>query len=78
MKISIKINVICAGGNHIHLTATTPKGSKDFEFTKQDFQIEPDEFDEALLILLRSFVKESGLTNWSQIKTAIEAKTFKL
>ena len=45
---------------------------------KSDFQIEPDEWEEALAVLLRSFVKESGLTNMAQIKTAIEGKVFKL
>ena len=62
----------------INLLVTTPKGTKNITLMKSDFQIEPDEWEEALAVLLRSFVKESGLTNMAQIKTAIEGKVFKL
>ena len=78
MNVTIKINSFCAGGNHLSLTATSGGVSKDFVFNKSDFAIELKEYDDVLLIILRSFIKESGLTNWSDIKTAIEGKVFKL
>ena len=78
MNVTIKINGFCVGGSHLSLTATVGGISKDFVFNKADFTIEPEEYDDALLIILRSFIKESGLNNWSNIKTAIEGKGFKL
>ena len=78
MDITIKIDGICAGGNHIHITATASGKDVSFVLTKADFQLTPDEWETALIVLLKSFVKKSGLTNWGQIKTAIEAEVFKI
>ena len=78
MDVTIKINGFCASGGHINLTATVGSKSRDFTLIKSDFQIEPEDHETALVIVLRNFVKESGLTNWMQIKTAIEGKVFKL
>lgn len=78
MNISITILNTCSSGGHITLRVTTPKGIEDIVLHKSDFDIEPDEWKQDLAIILRNFIKESGLTNWSQIKTAIESKIFKL
>lgn len=78
MDVTVKINGFCPSGNHIHLTATVAGKSKDFSLTKSDFQLEPDDYEVALVPVLRNFVKESGLINWAQIKTAVESKVFKI
>ena len=79
MNITIKIDSVCASGGHINLTATKDGvTSKKFTLHKSDFQIEPDEWETALAVLIKSFVKKSGLTNMAQIKTAIESEVFKL
>lgn len=78
MDVTVKINGFCASGNHINLTATAGGKSKDFMLTKSDFQLEPEDYEVALVAVLKNFVKKSGLTNWAQIKTAIEAEVFKL
>jgi len=78
MDVTVKINGFCASGNHINLIATVGGKSKDFTLTKGDFQLEPDDYETALVIILRNFVKESGLTNWAQIKTAVEGRIFRL
>lgn len=81
MDINIAVNGLCAGGNHVLLTATVDGKSKDFHMNKADFQIEPDEYEDIIAILLRSFYKEQGFTNQtpiSEVKTAIESKVFKL
>ena len=77
MDITVKINGFCASGNHIQLSATVAGKSRDFTLNKSDFQLEPEDYEIALIIILKNFVKESGLASWTQIKTAIEGKTFK-
>lgn len=67
-----------ASGNHILFLVTTPLGTKKMVLTKSDFQIDPEDYTTALAAVLRNFVKESGLTNWALIKTAIEGKVFKI
>ncbi len=79
MNLTIKINSVCSAGNHISITVTkNGTVSKDFMLMKSDFTFEPDDYEDVLAILIRSFVKDSGLTNMAQIKTAIEGKVFKL
>ena len=78
MDVTVKINGFCASGGHINLAATVSGKSRDFTLTKSDFQLEPEDYEAALVIILRNFVKESGLTNWAQIKTSIEGRVFKL
>ena len=78
MDITIKIQSTCASGNHINILVTTPFETKKIVLMKSDFQIDPEDYDVALVAVLRNFIKESGLTNWAQIKTAIEGKVFKI
>jgi len=78
MNVTVKINGFCSSGNHIQLTAIVGGKSRDFTLNKSDFQLEPEDYETALIIVLRNFVKESGLTNWIQIKTSIEGRVFKL
>lgn len=79
MDITVKINGMCPAQNHIFMTVTV-NGSKTFNLslTKADFSTLDIAPEDAIALLLRNFVKESGLTNWSQIKSAIEGHTFKL
>lgn len=74
----VKINGFCTSGNHINLTATIGGKNKEISITKMDLQLEPEDYETALVIVLRSYIKEYGLTNWVQIKTAVEGKVFKL
>ena len=78
MDVTVKINGFCASGGHINLTAIVGGKNRDFTLNKSDFQPEPEDYETELIIILRNFVKESGLTNWTQIKTAVEGKVFKL
>lgn len=78
MNISVKILGFCASGNHIAFEVTTPTEIKKITLMKQDFQLDLSEYESAVIAVLRNFVKESGLTNWTQIKTAIEGKVFKI
>jgi fibronectin type 3 domain-containing protein len=78
MEITVKINSYVPS-EHYYLTATV-NGTRTFDFTitKADLALKKMEPEEILYILLRNFIKESGLTNWTQIKTALEAHRFKL
>lgn len=79
MNLTIKIDSVCPGGNHIDMTVTKDgAASKKFRMVKDDFTFEPDEYEAVLATLLRSFIKKSGLTDMTEIKTAIEAEVFKL
>ncbi len=78
MNITVKILGTCPSGNHIAFDVTTPNETKKIILMKQDFQLDPQDYEVALAAVLRNFVKESGLTNWVQIKTAIEGKVFKI
>jgi len=79
MDITVKIESVCPSGGHINITVTkNGTVSKKMTLHKSDFLIEPEEYEEALAILIRSFVKKSGLTKMADIKTAIEGEVFKL
>lgn len=78
MNISIKILGTCPSGNHIAFELTTLNGVKKITLMKQDFQIDPEDYEVALIAVLKNFAKESGLTSWVQLKTAIEGKVFKV
>lgn len=78
-SFTVKITAVCNGGCHVDMLITMGNNTTHkLSFAKEDFQIEPDELQQALPVLLKSFVKESGLTNWNQIKTALEGKVFKI
>ena len=77
--ITVKIDGFCASGGHIYITVTKDGiASKQITVHKSDFQIVKDEWEDGIIILIRNFIKESGLTNWTQIKTELEKKVFKL
>lgn len=79
MDITVKIDSICPTGEHIQMTATNSYGKKKtFLVEKSEFQVDKDEWEQSILILVRNFVKESGLSNWGQIKIGLEGKVFKL
>jgi len=78
-NITIKIDGFCASGGHIYITVTKDGTmSKKMTIHKSDFQIVKDEWEDGIIILIRNFIKESGLTDWTQIKTELEKKVFKL
>lgn len=78
MNVTIVINEVCASGNHILMTARTPRGNHQFTLTRADWTLdEPAEYQSALLAVLRSFVKSSGLIgNPAALRSAIESHTF--
>lgn len=78
MNVTVKIDGFCTANNHIGMSVTTPQGVVKLTLTKADFQIDPVDLEVAIIAVLKNFVKESGLTNWTQIKTAIEGKVFKI
>lgn len=79
MDITIKIDSVCSSGGHINMTVTkNGTVSKKMTIHKSALSIEPDEYEDTLIALLRSFVKKSGLTNMTEIKMAIEAEVFKI
>ena len=79
MNFTVKLIGACPGNCHVDLQVTLANGKLyEMNFAKDDFIVEPDEIRQAIPILLKSFVKESGLTNWVQIKSALETHTFKV
>lgn len=83
MNLEITVNGACSpNGGHVFLTVTkNGTQSKNITLEKADFFFEPEEYETVLATLLRSFLKEQGFTKntpLSQLKTAIEAKVFKL
>ena len=64
--------------NHVHVAVTTPEGTQNFVFTRQDFQLEPEDMELAVKVLIRYFAKTNNLSTLAQLKTALEGKTFKL
>ena len=86
-NITIKIDGFCASGGHIYITVTengttskqiTIHKSDLLNIRESDFMSEEDEWNNKVITLLSNFVKESGLTDWTQIKTELEKKVFKL
>ena len=80
MTFTVEVVGICAGGDHVRMTVMVSGGAKKTVVLskndiQQDIGAEPEEM---VGILVRSAIKESGLTNWGQIKTMLEARTFKI
>lgn len=81
MDLAIKIDGVCGGGGHIFLTVTEKGQNRKLVLNRRDLHIEPDGSQRALVASIRSFIKEQGFTQatpLNQLKTAIEAKVFKL
>jgi len=79
MDITVKLKSVRIGKNHITLGVTVNGVlSRDIVLRRSDFTIEPDEYEEALTILIRSYIKELGLTSLVDTRNAIESKVFKL
>jgi hypothetical protein len=81
MDIKFEITHVCSDGNHVDITATANGKNFPMRFHRKQFVQIPDisEVEQYALILLRSFVKKSGLANdLPALKTAIEAEVFKI
>lgn len=83
MTIQFTVLGTCAAGNHVDVRATVTLdagGTRTFRFTlnKDDIaapaSLEPEDI---AYVLIRNFIKESGLTSWTTIKTQVEAHTFR-
>lgn len=77
-NLSVTVNGICAGGNHVHLTVTVGGRTRNFSLTRDDLALDGDEIEAAAVSRIRSAVKEAGATNLAQIKAALEGKAFKV
>jgi hypothetical protein len=89
VQFSVVVNSVCAGGNHVSMTATAGAQVRTLIYGKGDFAVDFSDFDEvqnAVGYLLRSRVKERAaalgitvdqMTN-VQIRTAIEGAPFYL
>jgi hypothetical protein len=88
VKLSIAVNGRCSGGNHVHLTVTARReddsliGAYPVTLTaEQLFDIEVDDFLQALPVLIRGYLREQGYTRSTPLgtlRTAIESKVFRL
>lgn len=81
MTINTLLLSRCDGLGHYSLEMTIAGQTFNFLFQKGDAEVDftdRDEVRELIIGRLRSAVKESGATNWQQVKTALENKTFKL
>lgn len=82
MDISITIDSICNCGNHVDLAVSKDGGPfRIFRFNKRDFVGEIDDYDTAVIVLIRNRIKTLGYnasTPLSTIRSAIESEVFKL
>lgn len=83
MTFTIGTLTRCAGQNHIHIPVTLQSGkSGTIETTPAELQGDPpdtiDEARERVLDRVRSAAKEANAINWTQLKTALDNKTFKV
>ncbi|OHB71855.1 MAG: hypothetical protein A2W23_06300 [Planctomycetes bacterium RBG_16_43_13] len=79
MDITITLDKTCSTGEHLQFTATNSFGkSKILVLTREEFKDFKDDWEDTIIILLKNFIKESGLTNWNQIKTALGTRVFKI
>ncbi|MBI5192758.1 MAG: hypothetical protein HZA08_04870 [Nitrospirae bacterium] len=76
--MNISVQVIAQSPSKVAFNIITPDGSKKICLLKSDFQLDPEDYEIALIAVLKNFAKESGLTTWVQRKTAIEGKVFKI
>jgi len=69
----------CPGQNHYHLTVTAGGGGTfTLDFVRADLATDPAEHPDAVLVRLRSAVKEAGATTWAQVQAAVVGKTFQV
>ncbi len=78
--LTVKIDSVCEANTHVRMTVTVNGKDHKLVMTKEEFQKPESDPEIVVKILMSSYYKElkaSGM-NFSQIKTAIEAKVFKL
>lgn len=68
----------CPGNTHWHFTVQVGSQTHNLQFETEDFSLEPRDLKESFIARVRSVVKEAGVTNFTQIKTALVNKEFKL
>lgn len=72
----------CAGNNHLAIDVTVGGITKALRFTLGELQGEPpdtlEEVRREVLDRLRSAAKEANATTFTQLRTALEAKTFRI
>lgn len=82
MDVSIKVDGLDACGNHIRMTVTAARGGNTRTFpltlTRGELTLDDLEPEQIAAVLLKNFVKESGLQWGAQLRNAIEAKVWKL
>lgn len=71
----------CAGLNHIHLTVTTPRGSRSFTILQSDLSNGGDDetLEQRLLDRLKQLIREAraaGNTSFAQIRTYVLNREF--
>jgi len=78
MTFTINSLSLCAGGNHVTISATVNGNARTVRLLRSDFALDPGELDDAAIARLRSAVKEAGATTNAQIQTALVGKTFQV
>lgn len=68
----------CTGQNHWHFTANVDGNIRNITINQTDFQLEPGELESAFITRIRSVVKEANANNFTQARTAILNKEFKI
>lgn len=78
MQLTITVDGVCAGGNHVHLSVTNGQQTRTITLSRDDLTFEPSEYETVIAALIRSRVKQAGATTPAQIRSAIESGPFYL
>jgi hypothetical protein len=75
---TISVNSVCAGGDHVRLTATTARGQFTRTISKQDLRQAIDDvaLEDFLLRQLAALIRANPSATPNQLRTIIESYTF--
>lgn len=76
--MTISFSLTNPGCGHVYVDVTNGQQTQRFVFRKADLQLDPEDYDAAVLTLLRHLAKTNNLTTFNQLNTFLEGKTFQL
>jgi hypothetical protein len=76
---TINVRGLCPGGNHLLLTVTTSRGSRDINVAMADLRAALDETDVEKLVIwqLASIIRENPGRTLPQLRNIVESATFR-
>lgn len=78
MTITITTVSLCTGSGHVIFVGTAGGQAARVTIPVSDLPLDPDDILFAFIARCRSAVKEAGAVTLTQMKTALEGKTFKI